>query len=375
VAQGKGSVRSTPGISAVGGLRAASAWLTRWGGHAAAAGFALDEANFEPFRDAVYDFVSSHEAPRRTVTADALLRPDQVTSDLHAALAALEPYGQGHAAPCFAVHGPLTHLRAVGKAGDHLQLAIGEVRGVAWNLGHEADRWALGATVTAFAGLTEATFRDRTTIELRAQSLTDAHLRLERDAAADATVAPAERAPDAPRRRGTLRIGPPLAGPASGLRHVTSLALRPLDPLGALRDALASGDVVHLDLDATALAELARAAAEYPDVHDVRLAFVETRRGRSWPWTGQKADLVRAILTELDLVDERGRARRGERRDPYDAPTLRGSLVARHALDTLVNVVAALPPDDAALAVSALLGEPSDRAAGEAAAERPTHVA
>jgi single-stranded-DNA-specific exonuclease len=372
VAQGKGSVRSTPGISAVEGLRAARQWLTRWGGHAAAAGFALDEAHFEPFRDAIYEFVASHDPPARRVTADLLLRPDQVTKDLFADLSRLEPYGQGFDTPLFAIHGPLSHARAVGNGGSHLQLTVGGVRGVSWGRGHEATRWAAGAAVTAVASLTESTYRDVTTIELRAQGLLEAsRLRLEspREAAVEAGGAPAvPLVMDRPRAatRGRLHVGaPPGAAMATGARaaaasrHVTSLAPQPLDPLATLRDALALPGDTYLDLDDTALESLLAAAREYPDVHDVRLGYVQTQRGREWPWTGQKAELVRAALIELDLIDARGRARSGQRRDPYDAPTLRASLVARHALDTLVNALRALAPDDAARAITALVDVPA----------------
>ena len=371
VAQGKGSVRSTPGISAVDGLRAASPWLQRWGGHAAAAGFSLDEAHFERFRDAIYEYVASHAPPARTVTADALLRPEQVTTDFHASLAALEPYGQGHPAPRFAIQGPLTRLRAVGKGGSHLQLSVGAVKGVAWNRGHDADRWSLGSDITAFASLTESTFRDTTTIELRAEALTDtARMRLAADAAdaaADTDTA------------GRLTIGS--ASPPPGARRMTTLAIdpkAPLDPLAELRAALRRGEAVHLDLDRAELEALARAAEGYPGVHDVRLAFVQTQRGRPWPWQGHKADLMMTVLRELDLVDERGRARSGRRVDPYDAPTLRASLVARHALDTMVNLIRALSPDDAARAVLALLGHDTNAttdAHAVAAGDALTHAA
>jgi hypothetical protein len=83
---------------------------------------------------------------------------------------------------------------------------------------------------------------------------------------------------------------------------------------------------------------------------------VHTQRGRPWPFSGRKAELARAILLELDLLDERGLARRGQRRDPYAAPSLRASLLARHALDSLVNLLRSLPPDDAAEAIAALVG-------------------
>ena len=55
VAQGKGSVRSTPGISAVQGLRDSADLLKRFGGHPGAAGFSLDEDNFVAFRKRIHE--------------------------------------------------------------------------------------------------------------------------------------------------------------------------------------------------------------------------------------------------------------------------------------------------------------------------------
>lgn len=63
VAQGKGSVRSTPGISAVEGLRVAQDLLKRFGGHPGAAGFALDEANFPALRERLNAYVARFPGP------------------------------------------------------------------------------------------------------------------------------------------------------------------------------------------------------------------------------------------------------------------------------------------------------------------------
>ncbi|MDZ7708013.1 MAG: hypothetical protein U5J97_09025 [Trueperaceae bacterium] len=47
--------------------------------------------------------------------------------------------------------------------------------------------------------------------------------------------------------------------------------------------------------------------------------------------------LAQRILNELDLLDERGRARAGARRDPYGSSTLVAGLLQRYRLETVLN--------------------------------------
>src|SRR5690606_14362357 len=102
-AGGKGSVRSTPGISAVAALKAAAAHLQRYGEHCQAAGVGLGLAEFEGIKDAIYDYVAGFEAPLRSLTADAVIAPSEVDDGLFRAIQELEPFGEGHQAPLFAV--------------------------------------------------------------------------------------------------------------------------------------------------------------------------------------------------------------------------------------------------------------------------------
>src|SRR5690606_26774247 len=124
-ADGKGSVRSTPGISAVAGLRAAAAHLKRYGGHQQAAGFALDMAEFEGFKAAIHGYVSRYPRPVPTVVADAVIAAEEINDGLWHAIRQLEPYGEGHPAPLFALVDRLDMARAVGKGGTTLPLRRG----------------------------------------------------------------------------------------------------------------------------------------------------------------------------------------------------------------------------------------------------------
>ena len=361
VARGKGSVRSVAGISAVAALGAARAHLTRWGGHALAAGFSLDEERFDAFRDAICAHVAAIGVPPISVTADAILHPSQVDADLHRGLQALEPYGQGHEEPLFALAGQLEQVRAMGRNKAHVQATMQGVRAVGWSMGHVAAGWRSGEHGVTLATVASSTWQDRTTIELHLRNVArSGSLRLatsERPGAADYAVhghGGRQRAPAA-----ELRLGPVAAGERAA-RVVQAIEPTDDDPLAPLAAALRAGGVVHLDLGPAGPATLRRLAGEYPRVGDAREAFVYSMRGRPWPWHGALAERLRKVLHELDLLDERGRARAGRRVEPFDAPTLRVAMVARHALESLASLLEALPPDDAATAVRLLLAPATD---------------
>ncbi|MEZ4608531.1 MAG: hypothetical protein R2865_17510 [Deinococcales bacterium] len=62
------------------------------------------------------------------------------------------------------------------------------------------------------------------------------------------------------------------------------------------------------------------------------------QRQQSQPFETHKAKLCLKILQELDLVDERGVVKRGEKRDPYGSSSLRkGPHRALSKLRALVN--------------------------------------
>lgn len=337
VAGGKGSVRSTPGISAVGGLAAAAPHLLRWGGHPQAAGFALRMERFDAFRAAVLEFAAGHPTPVPSVVADALVGLDEVGADLHVALQALEPYGEGHAAPTLLLRGHARAARAVGADGAHLQLRLGdpagrEVKGVAWRLGALAAELAGAATVDAVAVLVPNEWNGRTTIEFQAHAVrAGGPLAVE-------GVAGAARA-----RRG------PGAGPA--------LAPDPRaeDPFADLRVALRAGPV-RVDLEEPDLARLEGEADAWPTVSDVRAAWVALGRGQAPPLVGPLGERARAVLDELGLLDAHGRPVRGRKVEPYASERLRAGLVRRYALRAFVHAFRHL--DDAGFdaALRSLLG-------------------
>ncbi|WP_291423791.1 DHH family phosphoesterase [Deinococcus sp.] len=166
VAQGKGSVRSTPGISAVQGLRNSEDLLKKFGGHPGAAGFSLDPNNFGAFRERIHDYARQFPEPVPTVRLDAPLPLLGATPELVEQAHAFEPFGEGHRPPLWHVRGNLTEPRLVGKNANSLQFRLGQLKGVKYGETRaEAGERDLGTHLN----LNE--WRGRVSLELHAQAL------------------------------------------------------------------------------------------------------------------------------------------------------------------------------------------------------------
>ena len=368
VAQGKGSVRSTPGISAVLGLVRSRDLLERFGGHAQAAGFAIRPANLAKFRERIYGYVSEFPPPRPSVTADALVSPRELDRDMLDAIATLEPYGEGHPAPTLLLSGTVDGARAVGQDGNTLQLRLGGLRGVAWRQGELARSLPSGSTVNMAVSLRENDWQGRKRLEFLAEAL-----RL----AEPLPLLAAEEVPSGPP---AVHRGPP---PESGVTPTDMGKLRtklgndeltdetvwlaelPLcdAPLQRTRPVTAlfeGSHTIYLDLDEVALQRIEEVALVHPTVHELRQAFVWLSRAAKPPFGKAKSELCRQILCELELIDSRGRLRRSAKRDPYSSDTLIKSLVERYTLLSFVKAYRHLDEAGFAAAARTLFLPPGD---------------
>ncbi|UBV43981.1 DHH family phosphoesterase [Deinococcus taeanensis] len=166
VAQGKGSVRSMPGISAVEGLRFSHDLLKRYGGHPGAAGFAIEPTRFGAFRDRIHAYVRQFPVPVPQVRLDAPLPALGASLDLLHETAAFEPFGEGHALPVWHLRDTLGETRLVGKKGTTLQFKVAGVRGVKFD---EPD--AAGGERDLAAQLVSSEWRGQTRLEFHGQAL------------------------------------------------------------------------------------------------------------------------------------------------------------------------------------------------------------
>lgn len=148
---GRGSARTAGGVNLYQALAGAAHCLSRFGGHAAAAGFSID-ASSASWEAVLRDALTASVAAQRTALAqgsgpvaalgsglavdeaaglyaDAELPLARLTPALARELAQLAPFGQGNPAPQLLVREALVvSARRVGD-GSHLQLTLGDGRG------------------------------------------------------------------------------------------------------------------------------------------------------------------------------------------------------------------------------------------------------
>ena len=168
IAEGKGSVRSTPGISAVNGLRHVADTLKRYGGHSQAAGFAILDDKIPAFTKGILEFCATHPEPVETITLDAMLHPDEVNFDLMRSLEALEPFGEGHPAPVFLARGPLSEAGPLGKTRAHFQYRLGGIKGKQWHTTPEFER---GDVVDAAVAVEENDWQGKVSLEFGTKAI------------------------------------------------------------------------------------------------------------------------------------------------------------------------------------------------------------
>jgi len=126
----KGSCRSVPGFPIVEALSRMSHLLSRFGGHAQAAGVALPVSRLGEFRRELSEIAARHAesapfVPRRLV--DAEVRVDDVNPALLADLDLLRPFGAGNEEPLFLLRGVRAHPN--GRFGGDAQHVRFEVAG------------------------------------------------------------------------------------------------------------------------------------------------------------------------------------------------------------------------------------------------------
>ena len=136
-----GSARSIPCYDISEGIHACEEHLETHGGHPAAAGFSLVVDAFDAFRLALIDHANAHisaEALQPVLDIDLMLKPTDLTLYTVEQLAALEPFGNGHRRPVFALEDcRVVWSRQIGPDGRHFkaELEVGSRRCAAlwWN--------------------------------------------------------------------------------------------------------------------------------------------------------------------------------------------------------------------------------------------------
>ena len=169
---GKGSARSVEGFDLHAALTQVSAHLERFGGHRAAAGVTVQEAQIDPLRTALTKHVQSLRGSppyAAILQADALLQAHTLNETTLGWLQRLGPFGQGNPEPLFVADRlQVVDKRVVGRS--HLKLRLqGGAEAIGFDMAHLAEKVA-GQVDAAFC-LELNVFSGRRTMQLRLRDL------------------------------------------------------------------------------------------------------------------------------------------------------------------------------------------------------------
>lgn len=175
---GRGSARTAKGLHLYDAINDCAEFLTKFGGHRAAAGLRIPFAKVEAFTEALLarvlrDPEYGHET-ESTLIYDDELRPEEIDQACFTEIMKLEPFGNGNPEPLFKVPAQLRSLRVVGL--DHLKLRLmqgqnGGLAGIAFKKGELASELSPGQSLDLAAHLELNDFSGVETLELRVREL------------------------------------------------------------------------------------------------------------------------------------------------------------------------------------------------------------
>jgi len=175
----RGSARSVEGFHITHALDACSDLLSRYGGHARAAGFSLPNENLGAFRERLASYAAQNLTEEMLTPhprVDAIVSLEEITEDTPAALSLLEPFGQGNPEPALATIGlRVLEMRAVGREGRHLRMTISDghrsVGGIAFRQGHRASEFAPGDMIDLIYRPTRNEWQGRVSLQLEVKAM------------------------------------------------------------------------------------------------------------------------------------------------------------------------------------------------------------
>ncbi len=176
----RGSCRSVEGFHIFEALNACRDLLVRCGGHQAAAGFDIQPAKLDEFRQALREVAEAsmeEEMLQPSVKVDAELPLAALDLKLARELALLEPYGQGNPEPVFVTHGldVVQQWRLNNRASqavDHLKLRLrhpahsGGLEALFWRAWGRAEECPPNSRIDACFTLGVNTFNGNQSVQL-----------------------------------------------------------------------------------------------------------------------------------------------------------------------------------------------------------------
>ncbi len=132
--EGRGSCRTPAHVNLHEALTHCDPHLSRYGGHAAAAGLEIERHRVDHFRDAFEHAVQAQvgsSVPTRTIEVDAEASVDDFTLDGVEAIQRLQPFGAANPQPLFLIRGAMVagKVKLIGQDSTHLAFALRQDRG------------------------------------------------------------------------------------------------------------------------------------------------------------------------------------------------------------------------------------------------------
>lgn len=123
----KASARSITGFNIIEAIRSCGDLLVNAGGHPMAAGFTIETARIEEFRNKiglVAEEKITAQLMEKELRVDCRLDLSAISYELYRELRQFEPFGLGNPEPTFASTVTIDNLRTVGQDGKHLKLSV-----------------------------------------------------------------------------------------------------------------------------------------------------------------------------------------------------------------------------------------------------------
>jgi single-stranded-DNA-specific exonuclease len=123
-----GSARSVDGFDITDALDKCGDLVSKFGGHAKAAGLTVNADRFIAFSDKIVEIVKGSiktEQLKPTLTIDAAIDVKEITQDTLTLLSRMEPYGFGNREPVFVSKNvSITGSRMIGQKNEHLKYSV-----------------------------------------------------------------------------------------------------------------------------------------------------------------------------------------------------------------------------------------------------------
>ncbi len=159
--QTKGSARSIPEFHITEALDQCADLLVRYGGHAAAAGFTIENENLTAFQERLLQIAQESldvSQLRPTISVDGVVNLRGVRPPLIEEITGLQPFGYGNPTPRFLTRDlQVKYIKAVGQDEQHLRLVLNDGRqnwgAIAFRQGHWADKLRISQPIDAVYSL------------------------------------------------------------------------------------------------------------------------------------------------------------------------------------------------------------------------------